>query len=217
MNQQKKNLRRAAVVLLAAFGTWTAAVCLVDVRPIGPNGSEVGLSALNQWFHQRIGVHPALYHVTDWLMLVPLAIMLGFAVLGIIQWVRRKSLAKVDVSLFVLGGFYLTVLAAYVFFEKCPVNYRPVLLDGTLEVSYPSSTTLLALTALPTAALQFRERIRRPVLRRLVLWGTMVLTVLLVLGRVISGVHWFSDIVGGVLLSGGLVALYASVIRDGDI
>ena len=30
-------------------------------------------------------------------------------------------------------------------------------------------------------------------------------------GRLLSGVHWVSDIIGGALLSGGLVMLYDSI------
>ena len=216
MNKQNKKLYYMALALLAAFALWTAALCRLDVQPVGPENSKVGFAALNCFIHQCTGVHLALYRVTDRLMLVPLGIALGFAVLGVVQWIKRRSLKKVDFSILALGGFYIAVLAAYVFFEWCPVNYRPVLLEGALEVSYPSSTTLLAMTVLPTAALQWKKRIKQPALRQGVLWATGALTAFLVLGRLVSGVHWFSDIVGGLLLSGGLVLLYAWVARGRD-
>ena len=197
--------------LLAAFVLWTAVVSLVDVQAIGPQGSSVGLAALNGFFHNLTGVHLSLYLITDWLSLVPLGIVLGFGALGLVQWVKRKSIWKVDRSILVLGGFYLVVLAAFVFFEVYAVNYRPILIEGVLEVSYPSSTTMLVMTVMPTAALQLKSRIQNPALRKSVVAAIIVFTVFMVMGRLVSGVHWVSDIIGGGLLSAGLVMLYDSL------
>ena len=200
-----------SVCLLAGFALWTAGVCLVDVRPIGPGGSPVGMAGLNLFVHQLTGVHFTLYTVTDWLGLVPVAVCLGFGILGFLQWVRRKSVMKVDRPVLLLGIFYIAVMAAYLLFETFAVNYRPVLIDGVLEASYPSSTTLLVMCVMPTAAMQLRKRIQHPARRRWTLDGIWIFTAFMVVGRLLSGVHWFSDIVGGALLSGGLVGLYAAV------
>ena len=197
--------------LLAAFVLWTAVVSLVDVQAIGPRGSSVGLAALNGFFHNLTGVHLSLYLITDWLSLVPLGIVLGFGALGLVQWVKRKSIWKVDRSILVLGGFYLVVLAAFVFFEVYAVNYRPILIEGVLEVSYPSSTTMLVMTVMSTAALQLKSRIQNPALRRSVVIAIIAFTAFMVMGRLVSGVHWVSDIIGGGLLSAGLVMLYDSL------
>ncbi|MBP3646702.1 MAG: phosphatase PAP2 family protein [Clostridia bacterium] len=204
----KKGKVLAAVGLLAAFMLWTAIVSLVDVRPVGPQGSRVGLAAINQLVHERTGVHMMLYHLTDWLSVVPLGIAAGFASLGLAQWIRRKRLNKVDGSLLVLGGFYLAVMAAYVFFEAVIVNYRPVLIEGKLEASYPSSTTMLVLCMIPTAVMQLQGRIRNQWLRNGTTAALVVFLILMVTGRIISGVHWITDIIGAALLSAGLVMMY---------
>lgn len=200
-----------AAGLLAAFALWTAVVCCIDVQAIGPGGSAVGLAAINGAFHGLTGVHMLLYHITDWLSLVPVGFVMGFAGLGLSQWIRRKQLLKVDFSVLVLGGFYLAVMAAYLFFETVVVNYRPVLIAGIPEASYPSSTTLLVLCVMPTAIMQLNRRIRSCTLRR---WIVRILTafiVFMVIGRLLSGVHWLTDIIGGGVLSAGLVTLYHAV------
>lgn len=210
-----KKIRRSfliALCLLAAFVLWTVALCFVDVAAIGPGDSAVGFAALNRAFHHLTGVHMGLYTVTDWLGLVPIFLAMGFAALGFVQLLRGQSIRKVDYSILVLGGFYAAVAGVYFLFEALAVNYRPVLIEGILEVSYPSSTTMLALCVMPTAMMQFRERIRHPALRCFLLLLIAAFTVFMVIGRLLSGVHWLTDIIGGTILSGGLVMLYAAVV-----
>jgi undecaprenyl-diphosphatase len=101
-----------------------------------------------------------LYHITDWLGLVPVAVGFGFAVLGLVQWIGRRNIGKVDFSILILGAYYILVLAVYLLFEEVVINRRPVLINGYLEASYPSSTTLLVLCIMPTAVMQLRGRIR---------------------------------------------------------
>lgn len=211
MKKETGNIFCLASGLLTAFVLWTVAVMFVDVQPIGPNESNVGFATINRFVHDLTGVHMNLYIITDWLGLVPVGVVMGFGFLGLVQWVKGKKLIKVDYSILVLGGFYLVVMGAYVLFEIMPVNYRPVLIEGILEVSYPSSTTMLVMCVMPTGLMQLRSRMKN---RRIKGWVTISVTAFtffMVTGRLISGVHWFSDIAGGALLSAGLVALYAAV------
>ena len=208
----KRNRICLATVFFAAFAVWTVAVCFVDVQSIGPQGSAVGFATVNGAFHRLTGLHMALYTITDWLSLIPVAVICGFGLLGLVQWIRRKRLQRVDQSILVLGGFYLAVAAVYGFFELAVVNCRPVLIEGALEASYPSSTTVLALCVMLTAAMQFCARIRHPGFRRCAAVLADGFAAFMVLGRLLSGVHWVTDIVGGILLSTGLVLLYAALV-----
>ena len=205
MNKQNKKYLSAAVLLLAAFVLWTAAVCIVDLQPIGPEASVVGFATLNGFVHNLTGVHMALYDLTDLLSIIPLMIVLFFGLIGFIQLVKRKSLLKVDFDILVLGGFYIVVIGSFLLFEVLDINYRPVLIEGVLEASYPSSTTMLALCVMPTAMLQLHAHCKKCLIVQILL---AVFTVFMVVARLISGVHWFTDIVGGILLSSGLVLLY---------
>ena len=207
---KKRNLRNIGVTvgLFASFILWTVAITILDVQAIGPNGSSVGFATFNGLFHKLTGVHMEIYTITDWLGLIPLCFALGFAILGLVQLIQRKSFLKVDYSILVLGGFYILVIASYLFFEKFVINYRPVLIEGNLEASYPSSTTLLVLCIMPTAMMLLNTRIRNNTTKKVILSLLAIFTAFMVIGRLISGVHWFTDIIGGVLLSTGLVMLY---------
>lgn len=212
MNRRKLALILLALCLLAAFVLWTVAVYFVDRAAIGPQESVVGFSTVNGFIHGITGVHMYLYTVTDWLGLVPICFMMGFAVLGLVQWVQRRQVQQVDFSILILGGFYLVVIVIYFLFEKIVINYRPVLICGILEPSYPSTTTLLVLCVMPTAIMQLHERIQNPPCKRWATFSISAFTAFMVIGRFLSGVHWFTDIIGGILLSSSLVSIYAFLI-----
>ena len=211
MKKKNKRLFWIGAGLLVGFVLWTVLICFVDVRAIGPEGSLVGFSTMNGFIHELTGVNWFLYTVTDWLGLVPIGVAFGFAVLGLVQWIKRKSLLKVDRSILTLGGFYIVVMAVYILFEIVVINYRPTLINGHLEASYPSSTTMLVMCVMPTAMMQLRVRIKNDLFRRCVMFAIAVFIAFMVIGRLVSGVHWISDIIGGVLLSAGLVMMYYSV------
>ena len=211
MEKENKNRLVLGASLVVAFMLWTVLVRFVDVRAIGPEGSSVGLATLNGFVHELTGVNWILYAVTDWLGLVPIAVALGFAGLGLVQLIKRKSLWKVDHSILALGVFYIVVMAAYIFFEMRVINYRPTLIDGYLEASYPSSTTMLVMCVMPTATMQLNVRIKNTVLKGCTIIAIVSFTTFMVIGRLISGVHWITDIIGGALLSAGLVMIYYSI------
>ena len=197
--------------MLESFVLWTVLVRFVDVRAIGPEGSSVGFATLNGFVHELAGVNWLLYTVTDWLGLVPIAVALGFAILGLVQLIKRKSLWKVDHSILALSVFYIVVIVAYIFFEMVVINYRPTLIDGYLEASYPSSTTMLVMCVMPTAMMQLRTRIKNKAFRRCVMLVISVFIAFMVIARLVSGVHWITDIIGGALLSAAIVLMYYAI------
>ena len=200
-----------AGVFFAAFVLWTLLVSFVDVEAIGPRGSEVGFATVNGAVHRFVGVNMTLYTVTDWLGLVPIGVAFCFGVMGLLQWIKRRHFIRVDFDILTLGGFYLLVIGFYVTFEFVVINRRPVLIEGYLEASYPSSTTVLVMCVMITMEALLRRRIKRKGVR---LWASAIIyafVAFMVIGRLISGVHWLSDIVGGALFSIGAVVLYFTV------
>ena len=208
MKDTRKRDLLAGIVLVAAFALWTVAIRLIDVQNAGPLGSEVGFATINVWFHRLTGVHMLIYTITDWLGLVPIIICMCFGVLGLVQMIHRRSLLKVDSNILLLGAYYVVVILGHLLFEMMPINYRPILIGGNLEASYPSSTTLLVLSVMPTLKYQSDRRIAKPVTQKAIAVFVIVFSALMVLGRLIAGVHWATDIVGSVFLSSGLFMIY---------
>jgi len=210
--QKEKKLLRRSLLLLVCFCLWTVLVQTVDTQSAGETGTVIGFAALNSLFHDFTGVHMWLYTLTDWLGLVPVAVGMGFAFLGLRQLLRRRSLWKVDPDLLLLGGYYTAVIFGYLIFEIYPVNYRPVFIENRLEASYPSSTTLLVLSVMPTLAFQVRRRLTKAALKRWLGAFATGFSLLTVMGRLVSGVHWITDIVGAALLSAGLYHMYIAAV-----
>ena len=199
--KEKRNLL-AGAGLIGAFALWTVLIRWVDVQAVGQNGTKIGFADFNVWFHQLTGVHMTLYTITDWLGLVPIFICLCFGVLGLVQLIKRRSLLRVDPDILLLGIYYVLVIACYLIFEMIPINYRPVLIEGRLEASYPSSTLMF----------QVYRRAVNSMLRKAVAVFVFAFSTFMVIGRLISGVHWATDIVASVILSAGLFMLYRSVV-----
>ncbi len=201
----------SARILFSLFVALTVAVKVIDVKEIGPNSSEIGLATVNRAVRDFFGLNMIWYDITDVLGIVAIVVALGFAVLGLCQLIKRRSIKKVDIDIIILGFFYVAVLLIYVFFEICVINYRPCLLEGELEASFPSSHTMLTVCIMSTAIYQAVKKIKNMPLRIVSVVTAGLIMAVTVVGRMISGVHWFTDIVGGLLLSGALILVYIGV------
>lgn len=207
----KDNSRTKFILSGIAFALFCAlilAVKFIDVRAIGPEGSSVGLSEINEAVHNLFGVNLAWYKITDYLGCAAIAVAGCFALLGVYQLVTRKSLAKVDPDIYALAGCYAAAVLVYVIFEHAIVNYRPIDLGSGLEASFPSSHTVLSLCIMSTAIEQLARRIKNNALSAALCIGCGVLGAVIVAGRLVSGVHWFTDILGGVLISLAILLAY---------
>ena len=213
MKENGKRLLGIGSILVAGFAIWTLLIQRVDVQPLGVNGTNIGFATINCWFHQLTGVHMEIYTITDWLGLVPIFVCFIFAGIGCVQLIKGRSLFKVDYDMILLGIYYVLVIFWYLIFEMIPINYRPILIEGFMEVSYPSSTTLLVLCVMPTLTEQTNRRSKNEIIKKMISALVICFSAFMVVSRLISGVHWLTDIVGSIMLSVGLFCIYkASVL-----
>lgn len=214
MERKGKCVYFCPAIMASLSAIWVVLVLEVDVQPIGPQGSLVGLASINAFFFSLLGVNILWYHITDWLGIAAIMVAMAFAVTGLVQWVSRRDVRKVDRSILALGAIYVITIALYVFFEKNVVNFRPIIMPGCTkpEASFPSSHTMIVCAIMGTAKLEWRRRVSNCRLRRLLEGFSVGIMAVTVIGRSISGVHWFTDIVGGILISATFVSLYHAVI-----
>lgn len=216
MSKYSKKYLNMCIILLVSFIVWTYLIQTVDVKLIGESMTYVGFASINALFHSLTGVHMFIYVLTDWLSLVPVAICILFACIGLKQWIERRNLLKVDHDILLLGAYYIVVIGIYLFFERVPVNYRPILIEGIKEASYPSSTTLLVLSVMLTSLFQCKKRMKDGFIKQSILYLNIGFSVFMVVGRLISGVHWITDIIGSLMISFALYYLYKLLVSMFD-
>lgn len=95
-------------------------------------------------------------------------------------------------------------------FEKVIINSRPILVDQQLEASYPSSHTFLTIVVLLSTFYIWNEGSK---LKRVLSYLCILGVFIMVVGRVLSGVHWISDILGGILLGLSFVSFYVAALK----
>lgn len=210
--KKSKKLLFVGIIFVVTFVVWTVLIQKIDVLPVGQKGTSVGFATFNCWFHNITGVHMVIYNITDWLGLVPLFICIIFGIIGMVQFIKRRSLCKVDVDIILLGIYYVLVIFGYLIFEMIPINYRPILIEGFLEASYPSSTTLLVLSVMPTLIFQVKYRMKNVMMKQVINIFSILFSLFMVIGRTIAGVHWATDIIGSILLSTGLFIIYKACV-----
>ncbi len=211
---KKNNIRKllcGAGIMLVLFFALILAVKFIDVRAIGPQGSEIGLATLNDAVGDLIGVNGIWYDITEITGLISIAVAFGFALFGGYQLICRKSIKKIDSDIILLGFFYAAVIALYVLFEIIIINYRPIITEGELEASFPSSHTMLVTCIMGSAIYQFINRIKNNLFKNISVALSAVIIAITIIGRLLSGVHWLTDIIGGVIISIALILLYMAV------
>ena len=198
----------------ALFALLIVLLRCVDVEPVGAAGTSVGLSHMNRFVFELTGVNMVWYNITDWLGLAAIFAAFLFAATGLVQVIKRRSILKVDKEILALGGLYILVIGIYVLFENVIVNYRPIIMPGcsNQEASFPSSHTMLVCVIMGSTIIIIGKYIKKKSLCMVIRGICAAVIAVTVVGRLISGVHWFTDILGGLLISTFLLALYSALI-----
>ena len=208
----KKKSVIISIILIALCILYTVVVKEVNVSTIGPNESKVGLSCINDFFKDIIGVNKGFYTITNYMDIVLVLIPAIYGSIGLGQLIKRKSFKKVDRELYILAIFYSIVILTYVAFEHITINYRPVLINGELDLSYPSSHTLAAICICGSAIIiNFKLFKDKGIFKYISIFSTISMFII-ILGRLLSGYHWFSDIIGGLLISSTLLYIFNNLL-----
>lgn len=201
------------ITLIMMFGVFTLLVMKYDIKNIGVNKTTIGFATLNSWFNKTTGIRLMFYSITDWLELLPLIVCVCFGLIGLKQLLSRKKIFLVDHDILLLGIYYIIVILLYLLFDKMCINYRPILIEGKLEVSYPSSTVLLVLCVMLTLTFQINRRVKNDKTKIYLETLNNIYIIFMLFGRIVSGVHWITDIIGSIILALGLFKLYISFVN----
>lgn len=210
----KKNIILSSILTVCAV-VFTILVKTIDVQNVGLNGTSIGFATINKKIFETIGQNSMFYKISNILGYFALALVGCYALIGLYQLIKRKSLFKVDKEIIALGVFYVVVLGLYFAFEKIIINYRPVLENGELEASFPSSHTLLTICVC-ISAIWINKRLFKSDMTKLFNIFLLLVIVITVFARLLSGVHWFTDIIGGIIISSALLMIFKTVLDSFD-
>ena len=181
---------------------------------IGPEETSIGLATINGMIHETTGVQMIWYEITSYLGILSILVGLCFACIGFVQLIRRRSLLKVDAEILSLGCLYVILAVLYILFELVVINERPIIMPGDehVEASFPSSHTLLSFAIFGSAMIVIGKYVRNRRLCNLIQVLLGILILIAVFGRLLSGVHWFTDILGSLFLSAALLLLFTGLL-----
>ena len=208
---KRKNLI-ITILLLVSSIIFIVLLKRIDIKCDAVNNSCIGLATINQFIFDKIGVNMIWYTITDWLGIIPILMSVVYAIIGLKQLMKRKSIKKVDKEILCLGVFYILVILIYILFEKCIINYRPILMNGFLEASFPSSHTLITI-CLCGSSIIVNNRLLKKKFTKMLNVIYLFIIIITIIGRLISGVHWFTDIIGGILISSFLLMLFYLILN----
>ena len=211
---KRKNLIITILLLISSI-IFIVLLKRIDIKCDAVNNSCIGFSTINQFIFNKIGVNMTWYVITEWLGIIPILISIVYAIIGLKQLIKRKSIRKVDKEIIILGIFYIVVISIYILFEKWIINYRPILMNGFLEASFPSSHTLMTI-CLCGSSIIINNRLFKNKFTKIVNVISLFIIIITIIGRLISGVHWFTDITGGILISSFLLMLFYSILNLND-
>lgn len=216
MKFDSKILKRA-FVSLGILIVFSILVCTFDVAKVGLQGTSVGFSHLNMEFASEVRYNATFDKITNVFMLIAIMVVAIFGLTGLVQLIKRKSILKVDKAILSLGVVYVVVAVIYILFDKIPVNFRPVMKPGetVLETSFPSSHVLVIVTVLATAVVAVRKLLpdKKAIANALLILAPVICVATVIL-RALSGVHWITDIVAGVLFAVTISEFYVAYNND---
>lgn len=209
MTKQGKKWFLAALILTAVFVVLTITVKYVDQKNIG--SQVIGWATINLWWRDIIGVRNFWQIASHIFAAITLIILVMFLVWQAIALLRRKSFRTMPRHWWFFDLTLIALALCYIVFQIMVINFRPLLIDGVAELSYPSSHVLLLATLWPVFILTLSREVKsRPWLRVASVIGIIVMTVGII-ARLLSGYHWFTDIIGGIMLGAVLTCWYQAL------
>ncbi|MBQ3436419.1 phosphatase PAP2 family protein [Candidatus Saccharibacteria bacterium] len=149
--------------------------------------------------------------ITNIILISSFVVLAVFAVLGLVQWISRKSLKKVDKQLLWMPLPLLLMAITYVVFDKFIIlNVRP---NGSGEPSFPSTHVMVVATIFFVVALALPKYIKSKTARIVLELFIAALIGLTCVGRVVSQMHWISDTIGALVFAFIFSEIYRQIIK----
>lgn len=203
------------IISFILFLVFTILVKTVDVTYIQDIG-YLGFYNINTSINSKIqSMNTSLYDkLSDVIMIISFVSVAIFAVIGIVQLIKRKSFKQVDPILYILLGLYVLVAAMYLTFSLMKINFSPLSTKENLKDSYPSSHVFISITLFVSGVMTATKYVNMGKWMSVIgFTGAILLSILSAVTRMFSGQHYFTDIIGAILLAIFLISAYYSALK----
>lgn len=212
---KKQNIRNIIITssLFLLFIIFTILCKTIDIQPLGANSTNIGFAKFNTSIHDKITSDDIWDKIGDIFMILSIVVVCILLIIGLIQAIRRKNIFKIDKQIICAGIIFAILIVFYLLFELLVINYRPILIDNALEASYPSTHALLVCVVMSITIILSHIYFKKKTYKTLIDLFSSVSILTTCISRLLSGMHWITDIIGAILLSASLVSLYITIIK----
>ena len=155
--------------------------------------------------------------ITDIILYASIAIVGLFAVLGLAQWISRKSIKKVDKQILWMVLPLALVVIVYLVCDKILTpdrfSFMPTRPDGSGEPSFPSTHVLVVTTVFFCISAALPKYIKSKVALFLIDIVMFALASLVATGRIMSDKHSYIDVAGSVVFALIFYGIYNAIIH----
>ncbi|MBQ3464767.1 phosphatase PAP2 family protein [Candidatus Saccharibacteria bacterium] len=155
--------------------------------------------------------------ITDIILISAIAILGVFAVLGLIQWIKRKSFKKVDKELRWMPLPLALMAAIYLIFDKVLpkfFDFMPTRPNGSGEPSFPSTHVMVVATIFFLVFMVLPKYVENKTMRIILEILMLAGIILTCIGRVLANMHWPLDVFGGIVFAFFFAEVYILTIKE---
>lgn len=149
---------------------------------------------------------------TDIILYAAIILIAVFALLGLYQWISRKSLKKVDRALRLIPLPLILMVITYFIFDKLWILATAP--NDPTKPSFPSTHVMVVATIFLLTALILPRYLKSKPLRLTLDFLMLALFAVVAVGRIIIGAHWPADVACGAVFAAIFATVYYLMLKE---
>lgn len=192
---RRKSLDIIISILWLILLIFTILVSFVDVKIFNVTNTKIGLYSLNKIFLVNSINSNYINIISNGIFLICLLVIILMLLLITFEYFKTKKINKNNLNFFI--HFLIMVLIWIIFDKILIINYRPILINGNIEGSYPSTHVMVSTFVLLFLSDQLKKIFKNDKIFYIISIGLIIIQSI---SRILLTMHWFTDIIGGLLI-----------------
>lgn len=192
---RRKSLDIIISILWLILLIFTILVSFVDVKIYNVTNTEIGLYSLNKIFLVNSINSNYINIISNGIFLICLLVIILMLLLITFEYFKTKKINKNNLNFII--HFLIMVLIWIIFDKILIINYRPILINGNIEGSYPSTHVMVSTFVLLFLSDKLKKIFKNDKIFYIISIGLIIIQSI---SRILLTMHWFTDIIGGLLI-----------------